>query len=115
MLNARWRCLIGSLLSVVCALFVYGYATSGWNLDYSSTSPEGKYRVDVYMANRWQWATHIGQFEEPGFARLSRTADNQLIDTSGVITLMDSRVTWQSDKVAVGTQTLHDLPAGRWR
>ncbi|WP_419809084.1 hypothetical protein [Sphingomonas sp.] len=90
------------------------YSCGGWNYSHSSVSPDGKYRVDLYTANRWQWMTHILSYEEPGFARLSRTSDNRMIDTSGVITLMDSNVTWLPDVVVVGTQTRHKLPEGRW-
>lgn len=114
MIRAKWRlAAVGLLLPTACVL-AYAYGSSGWNYAYSSASPDGQYRVDLYTANRLQWATHILTYEEPGFARLSRTSDNALIDTSGVITLMDSRVRWLPDEVVVGSQTFHKLPEGSW-
>lgn len=103
-------------LTVLAAVLVglFAYSSSGWNYLDSSVSPDGRYRVDLYTANRWQWLTHISAYEEPGFARLSRTSDNRLLSTSRVITLMDSNVTWLPDVVVVGTQTRHKLPEGKW-
>lgn len=102
------------LIAATIATILYAFASSGWNYAFSSVSPNGQYRVDLYTANRWQWATHILSYEEPGFARLSRVSDNRPISTSGVITLLDSNVTWLPDVVVVGTQTRHPLPQGKW-
>lgn len=102
------------LIAASLPLAIYVYSSSGWNYAFSSVSPDGRYRVDLYTANRWQWVTHIISWEEPGFARLTRTTDNKSLGTSQVITLVDSNVTWLPDVVVVGTQTDHKLPDGDW-
>lgn len=114
MTRQRWQLAAAGFLLPAAGVSAYAYGSGGWNYAYSSASPDGQYRVDLYTANRWQWATHIISYEEPGFARLTRARDNALIGTSGVITLMDSKVQWLPGEVVVGSQTVHKLPAGSW-
>lgn len=114
MRGKSWLIILVWLLPPILCVVAFAYGTGGWNYAYSSVSPDGRYRVDLYMANRWQWATHILSYEEPGFARLTRTRDNSLLGTSNVITLMDSRVQWLPDEVVVGSQTFYKLPKGHW-
>lgn len=90
------------------------WLNGGWNLQASSTSSDGRYRVDLYRGTRWQRTVYRIWYQDPGFARVSRTSDGRSLATSRVIDLADSPVTWIPPGVLVSTQTEFRYATGAW-
>ena len=103
------------VLVVLCATGVLCFwLDGGWNLQTSSVSPDGRYRVDLYSGTRWQRAVYQVWFEDPGFARLTRASDGRSLATSKVIDLSDSPVRWVPEGALVSTQTEFHYARGQW-
>lgn len=103
--------IVGGVLATAA---LTAWLNGGWNLAFSQLSPDGRYRVDLYEGSRWQRAAYLPWYEEPGFARLSRTRDGRLLGTSRVIELANSPVAWLQDGVLIATQAQYHLDIGRW-
>lgn len=114
MTTTRVRRLIFFFVALCAVALASLWLDGGWNLQASSTSPDGRYRVDLYRGTNWQRATYQVWFEDPGFARLTRTSDGQSLATSKVIELADSPVTWIPAGVLVSTQAEFRYATRKW-
>lgn len=109
--------LIGTL--TVAAVFGAGisvgvYQEGGAATPFFQLSPDGKERVDLHHATRWQ-AHRMPNADSPGFIRLARLAGDEPLGTPAPSEMSGSgKVTWDETGVHVGSTATFDKRTGRW-
>jgi hypothetical protein len=102
------------LVALGVGIAVGAHGAGGVRLSYSSLSPDGRERLDVYHASRWRALLTPGA-DMPGFVRLVRLAGDETLGTSPTFELSGGgRVIWSREQVQLGSSASFDRTTGTW-
>ncbi|WP_419809896.1 hypothetical protein [Sphingomonas sp.] len=104
-----------TVMSLSAGIAIGAYFAGGATLTHSEVSPDGSERLDYYNATRWQALRMTGRADAPGFVRLVQLAGEETLGTSPPFETSGSgEVTWDKERVSVGSTASFDRRTGRW-
>ena len=105
--------IIGTLAAAIVAVPLGTYMASGDETLVTETSPNGRYKLEIRSATRWQVVTH-SIADELVYARLhlpsGKRVDSSPFDVSGV-----GPTLWTDNgRVQIGTTAIYEPQTERW-